>query len=194
MEFLKLQTYAVVDLLSLLTIAGQVTIVLMLIIVARNYFRSSRSHVSSWIEKQALVLMFIVALTAMLGSLYFSEIAGWLPCKDCWLQRIFLYPQVPMLAYAIWKRDNAVAPYILILCLIGMGFSLDHYIDQVSAALQPVPDAEGVNMLLKPCDASGVSCKATEIKFRFGYITIPMMALTASLLNAIGSLILMRRK
>lgn len=194
MKFLTLQTPTVVNLLSVLTIAGQIIAVLLLIILLKNYFRASKSNLSSWIERHALVLMFIVALTAMAGSLYFSEIAGWTPCKDCWFQRIFLYPQVVLLGIALWKRDRNIAIYILILSLIGIGLSIDHYADQVAATLQPVPDTDVVNALLKPCDASGVSCAKTEIRFSYSYITIPMMAMTASLLNAIGSLFLLRKK
>jgi hypothetical protein len=44
-----------------------------------------------------------------------------------------------------------------------------------------------------PCDASGESCVKTPFT-EFGYITIPMMALTAFLLNTLGSLQMTRRK
>jgi disulfide bond formation protein DsbB len=137
--------------------------------------------------------MFFVALAATCGSLFFSEIATWVPCKDCWFQRIFMYPQVVLLAIALWKKDKGIAQYILVLSLIGMLIAADHYSDQVEAAWHPVPDANGVNTLLKPCDASGVSCAATQIKFAYGYITIPMMALTAFGLNVFGSFFLLRK-
>ncbi|MFQ5409937.1 MAG: disulfide bond formation protein B, partial [Anaerolineales bacterium] len=38
------------------------------------------------------ILTLGVALSAMLGSLYFSEVAGFVPCKLCWYQRILMYP------------------------------------------------------------------------------------------------------
>ena len=48
---------------------------------------------------------FAVASTAMLGSLYLSEIADFIPCTLCWYQRIAMYPLVPLLGIAAWRRD-----------------------------------------------------------------------------------------
>jgi disulfide bond formation protein DsbB len=186
---LQSYTFAVVDVLSALTILGQV---IATVLVASLLFK--RERLIGWTGRNALWLMLVVSLTATLGSLFFSDIAQWTPCKDCWWQRIFMYPQVALLIIALWKKDRNIAPYILALCLFGMLIAADHYSDQVQAAFFPVPDAEGVNILLKPCDASGVSCAKTQIHFTFGYITIPMMAFTAFLLNAIGSVCIMRFK
>jgi disulfide bond formation protein DsbB len=186
---MQLHTFDVVYALSVLTIVGQVCALALIVTLA---LRNSAFHI--WISRHALVLMLIVALIATCGSLFFSEIAQWTPCKDCWLQRIFMYPEVVLLAIALWKKDRNIAPYILVLSLIGMIIAIDHYADQFYAALYPQPDEAGVNILLKPCDASGVSCAATQINFYFGYITIPMMAMTAFLLNAIGSVYLLRSK
>ncbi len=136
--------------------------------------------------------MLIVAAAATSGSLYFSDIAGWTPCKDCWYQRIFMYPQVLLLAVALWKKDRHIALYILTLSIIGMGIAIDHYAEQVEAAFAAVGAPE-IDPLI-PCDNSGVSCAKTEIHFTFGYITIPMMALTAFVLNMIGSLFMLRQQ
>jgi disulfide bond formation protein DsbB len=182
-------TFTVVNVLSALTVIGQFIAV---ILIAVLFMKKSTLH--AWISKNSLLHMLIVAVMATSGSLFFSDIALWTPCKDCWFQRIFMYPQVILLAIALWKKDRGIALYILVLCLIGGGIAIDHYADQVQAAFFPVPDAEGVNMLLKPCDASGISCAKTEIRFTYGYITIPMMALTTFVLNAIGSIFILRSK
>ncbi len=187
MDFLQAHTFDVVTLFSILTVIGQAIILLLLVPLFRP-----KSGFHSWLSRNALVLMFIVAAAAIVGSLFFSEIAGWVPCKDCWLQRICMYPQFVILLIALWKKDRGIALYILALSIIGAGIAVDHYADQVSAAFFPVPDEAGVNILLKPCDASGVSCAETQIHFTFGYITIPMMALTAFILNALGSVFLLR--
>ncbi|MCB9808594.1 disulfide bond formation protein B [Candidatus Peribacteria bacterium] len=136
----------------------------------------------SLVSKHALILMFVVALVATSGSLFFSEIALFAPCKDCWFQRIFMYPQVILLAVALWRKDRTIAWYILALCIVGGALSLDHYSDQWEAILNPIEHDP-----LAPCDLSGVSCSATYI-FELGYITIPLMAATAFLLNALGSI------
>lgn len=190
MHFLQSHTFDVVQGLALLTIAGQAIAALALIV----FCFAKRGKLAGWISKHGLTLMLIVALTATCGSLFLSEIAGWTPCKDCWLQRIFMYPQVILLIIALWKKDKNVAWYVAALSIIGAVIAALHYNEQFQAALHPVPDAEGVNVLLKPCDASGVSCAATQIKFAYGYITIPMMALTAFVLNLLGSVFVLRKQ
>jgi disulfide bond formation protein DsbB len=183
MIFLQLYTFQVVKFLSVLTLAGGALAVTLLAILIFQ----SKTKAARWIEKNALILMFIVALIASCGSLFLSEIGGWVPCKLCWFQRMFMYPQVILLSIALWQRDRKIAPYILALCLVGMVFSSIHYIEQVNAALYPITGN------LTSCDTSGVSCVATQINFTFGYITIPMMALTAFILNAISSFFVVRR-
>ena len=44
------------------------------------------------LQQYGAYLAFVTALTAMLGSLYYSEMAGFVPCTLCWYQRIFMYP------------------------------------------------------------------------------------------------------
>lgn len=138
-------------------------------------------------QDKGLKLMFITSLLAMLGSLYFSDIAGWNPCKDCWLQRIVMYPQALLLLIALVKKDRGIAPYILVLSLIGIILSTHHYWEQVEAAMKPLDP-------LVPCDTTGESCAATKIHFTFGFITIPMMALSVFVLNALTSTILLKKK
>lgn len=66
-----------------------------------------------------------------------------------------MYPQAVMLPIAIWKRDYAIARYILALCLIGMCFVAYHYyIQMYDIIASPVNPAT-------PCDASGENCVKT---------------------------------
>ncbi|WP_116480683.1 disulfide bond formation protein B, partial [Bacillus wiedmannii] len=41
---------------------------------------------------------FLVSLVATIGSLYFSEVKGYVPCSLCWYQIIFMYP-IPLLIF-----------------------------------------------------------------------------------------------
>lgn len=194
MTLLQAHTFNVVTGLSALTVFGQVVIAALLATLLTEQITQKRGKFGMWVSVHGLTLMLIVALTATLGSLFFSDIALWSPCKDCWFQRIFMYPQVVLLAIALWKKDRHVSRYILALSIIGLVIAALHYNTQVQAALHPVLDTEGVNVLLKPCDASGVSCAKTEIKFTFGYITLPMMALTAFAMNSLGAVFVLRKK
>jgi len=132
-----------------------------------------------FLAKHAVLLMLIVAFAASMGSLFFSEVAGWAPCKLCWFQRIFMYPQVILLGVALRRNDFSVFPSVLLLCLIGMSISVVHYSEQVLAMFDPVAFDP-----LAPCDSSGISC-ATDYIQAYGYITIPMLALTAFISNAL---------
>ncbi len=178
-------TWNIVPFLSVLTVISHIIVVTLLMIVLYETWTKKRTPPSRWISERGLVLMLIVALTATLSSLYFSEISGWTPCKYCWIQRIFMYPQVILLSIALWKRDRTVARYILALCLIGAAYAAYHYSIQMHDIIaSPVNPAT-------PCDASGESCVKTPFA-HFGYITIPMMALTAFTLNALGSVFVIR--
>jgi disulfide bond formation protein DsbB len=176
-------TFLVKNILGALTIFGQVLSVALLALLLTRAF----ARLVTWISTHGLTLMLIVALTAMLGSLFFSDIAGWAPCKLCWYQRILMYPQVFLLALALWKRDRTIAPYILLLSAIGILISVEHYREQVLHALFPPVMDPNI-----PCDSSGVSCVANP-NFTFGYITLPLMAFTAFTLNAIAAWIVMKK-
>ena len=112
----------------------------------------------------ALWLALLVATTATAGSLYYSEVANFTPCKLCWFQRICMYPLVSMLAVAARRGDRQVWRYGLPLCVAGAAISIYHY------QLQRFPDQQsGVCTLEAPCTAKEVE--------QFGFITIPLMAL-----------------
>ena len=179
---LTLGEYAssVVKVLSALTIFGQILALVLLILL----FFPPRGRFAEWGRRHGMIFLFVVALIATLGSLYFSEAAGWTPCKLCWFQRIFMYPQALLLGLAVLRRDRGVIPGTLLLSAVGIVFSAVHYGEQVRAALQPA-DA------LVPCEPGGTSCAATPF-FTFGYVTIPLMAGTAFLLLLLGAALLRR--
>ncbi|WP_203333870.1 disulfide oxidoreductase [Planococcus beigongshangi] len=119
-----------------------------------------------------------VSLIAMLGSLYFSEIKGFIPCELCWYQRISMYPLVLILGMATFKNDLMVPRYVLPLSLLGGSISILHYLEQ------KVPGFGGI----KPC-VNGVPCSSEYINW-LGFITIPFLAFTAFLLISIAMLII----
>lgn len=121
----------------------------------------------SFFEKYGLYLAWLVALTATLGSLYFSEIREFVPCELCWIQRIFMYPLAIILGISVFTEDWAARKYVLPLTIIGGIVSLYHYL------VQKVPGFAEI----QPC-AQGVPCSGQYINW-FGFITIPFLALTA---------------
>ncbi|BCG59414.1 disulfide oxidoreductase [Paenibacillus sp. URB8-2] len=128
---------------------------------------------SGFLSRYGLYLAWFVSLVATAGSLYLSEVLKYEPCKLCWFQRIFMYPQVLLLGIATYRNDKRIVPYVLPLSVIGGSISLYHYAEQKIPALGKV----------LPCTI-GVPCTKDYLNF-FGFITIPLLALTAFILIAL---------
>lgn len=120
---------------------------------------------------------FIVSLVATAGSLFLSEVMGFIPCDLCWYQRIFMYPQVLLLGRAAMKDDWNIAGCALPLSIIGGLISAWHY------AEQKIPGLAN----FAPCK-SGIPCNMDYLDW-FGVITIPLMALVAFILITVFLLV-----
>ena len=116
------------------------------------------------IGKHALILGFLVSLSAVLGSLFYSNVVGFEPCLLCWYQRIAIYPMLILFGVALLKKDRGVFSYILPLNLVALILSAYHSYVQW-----------GGNPLI-PCDATA-SCTKLYV-YEFGYVTIPTMTLS----------------
>lgn len=139
--------------------------------------KSKKSNkILEFFRKNAVLLAFIAALLATGGSLFFSEIMHYEPCKLCWWQRIFMYPQVIILGMTLIKKKMEPKCYIRPLSVIGGLIAIYQYIEQVNLAINPAANAT--------CGINAVSCASTPF-FYYGYITIPIMALTVFIFNII---------
>ncbi|MBO8156204.1 MAG: disulfide bond formation protein B [Bacillaceae bacterium] len=121
------------------------------------------------IDKRTENLLFIAwgqALMATLGSLFFSEIMLFVPCKLCWIQRILMYPLVIIYGAAIVKKNAQIALPGLMLAIMGIPVAAYHYITQKM-------DVAGTDSFcgLVPC--------TTEYINYFGFITIPFLSFVA---------------
>lgn len=165
--------------LSLLTLLAHIGIAIFFVLYFffRKIFNKTLAKHKNYFIKYAMV----VALVATFGSLFFSDVAGYEPCKLCWYQRIFMYPQVFLFGLALYKKERVVVDYALTLSILGAGIALYHYLMQVNL----VPS--GV------CSVIGYSASCSQrFEMEYGYITIPMMSLTAFFI--ISSLMVLSRK
>lgn len=118
-----------------------------------------------FIKNNALYGAFAIALMAMVGSLYFSEVLKFLPCLLCWYLRIATYPLVVTIGYAIYKKNRDLVMPSIILTGAGLLVSIYHNL----LYYKFLPEAAA------PCTA-GVSCTSRYIH-SLGFIDIPFLGL-----------------
>ena len=166
-------THDTIVALAVLGVVGQVIAGLMILVGgaaalgARGPLRMLREAIWGY----ELWAAFVVAAIATGGSLFFSEIAHFVPCELCWFQRICLYPLSITTLLAAIAGDHRVARYLLPLPVVGAGVSVYHLLVE-----------NGVVEQAKACLASAPGGCATKWINEFGYMTIPTLALTAFVL------------
>ncbi len=113
---------------------------------------------------------------AIAGSLTYSEYFDFIPCKLCWIQRIFLYPIAIVSLIALLTKDKIAPKYYLGLSIPAFLVSIYHTYSQLSGA-----ELE--------CGVVGqnASCGDVWVKM-YGYITIPAMAATCGIMIILANL------
>jgi disulfide bond formation protein DsbB len=125
---------------------------------------AGRSEVMLTVDDAAIWLAFIVSAVATAGSLYFSEVADYVPCRLCWFQRIAMYPLAVILLIAAIRRDREIRWYAIPLAAVGACVSIYHYL------VEWHPRLEG-----DVCDPTN---PCSLVWFReFGFVTLSFMAL-----------------
>ena len=167
-----MDTEAVTLFLALLALVCQVGVAIAVVLWLGGRFSAT---VRSWgrvavdaVGPQALALGAAIAFVAMLGSLYLSEVADFPPCRLCWYQRYAMYPLGPLLAVAAWRPHVGLRIPAAVLATVGAGIAVYHVLLERYPSL-----GSGVCEVDNPCTLVWVE--------RFGYLTIPGMALSGFL-------------
>ncbi len=159
--------------LVLTLVADAVVVVAVLCAVAALVSRDARATVTSWaraIAPQSVVFAWIVATVTTLGSLYYSEHAGFVPCELCWYQRIVMYPLVIVLGVAALRRDRMVWITTLVFVTVGAPLSLYHWLVERVPAFEESSSCSA----LTPCSAPWFE--------KLGFVTLAWMAMSSFLL------------
>jgi hypothetical protein len=147
---------------ALLTLLAMVATLMLLVARMMRNNAAARSLVAA-VSAVRNPLAAAVATTAMLGSLYFSEVANYVPCNLCWYQRIAMYPLAILLVVATVRRED-IRHYVLPLASIGMVVSSYHWL------YERVPSLDaGICSVAVPCNLVWFE--------EFGFITLAFMAL-----------------
>ena len=154
--------------LTIIAMAGAVAVAVTVLVTRGDDSEDPRSlGLRADLDRVALPLAWLVATATTLGSLYFSEVAHFTPCKLCWYQRIAMYPLVLLLGIAAWRRDRSVRMYVTAQCAVGAVIAAYH------SWIQAFPPAAGTAFCTveAPCTERYV--------WELGFISLPLMALTA---------------
>ena len=100
-----------------------------------------------------------VAVFSMIGSLIYSEVVGFIPCKFCWYQRYIMYPLAIILLIGLFNSKFMKLGYFSV---IGFLIGLYHIY------LQNGGGSGGSCAVDVPCNLKYVNI--------FGFISIPVMA------------------
>ncbi len=128
-----------------------------------------------------LFICWLFASVSVAGSVFFSEVLKFPPCKLCWYQRICLFPLVPILLAALFPFNKSVVKFSLPLAIIGWLIAVYHnllYIGIIPKSLQPC--------------GKDLSCTDVQLNV-FGFITIPLLSLLAFSL-IVGLLVWLQRR
>ncbi len=166
-------TQHTITLLAALGVAGQVLAGLGLLFGALAVLgiRRPLEAVRSAIWGYELWAAFIVSSIATGGSLFFSEIAGFIPCELCWYQRVCMYPLSILTLFAAIRGDFKLARYLVLFPVFGGGVAVYHILIENAVVGQS-----------NACLVSAPGGCAVEWIDKFGFMTIPVLALTGFVL------------
>lgn len=168
--------------LAVLVIVAQVIIMAYLLLLLTGGRVEWAKKIREQIERYGLTAAFIVSIVSVSGSLFYSEYAQYNPCLLCWFQRIAIFPQVFLLLVATIRRDAKALFYVLPISLVGLLIGVYHFSVQMLATYTAHDAAS-----LVPCETVGMTPSCVEYYvIKFGYITIPMMSITALLAMSLG--------
>lgn len=158
---------AVLLFVASLALIGQAALAVGLVaFVGRSRTVRLRQMIVETFGASSVTMALLVSVVATAGSLYMSEVAHFVPCKLCWYQRIAMYPLPVILGSAALLRRRDVHVYVIPVATLGSVISIYHVL------VERFPRLES-----SVCDVSN-PCTVIWTR-RFGYETIPTMALTA---------------
>ncbi len=163
---------AYVEIINKFLATGTIFLQLVVVVFLFNllFTRSKSNSVLIFFKKYSSYLGFIVAVSSMALSLFYSEVVGYAACELCIIQRFFIYPQVLIFGLILWwKEKKQVINLSAWLAFLGMFVSIYHiYIENGGAS----------NLSCSNYVEGSITCAARYV-FEFNYITVPVMALTA---------------
>lgn len=144
----------------ILSVLGLVTIAVSGVLVF-DLFKSK--SLAPQIQTFGLWVAFATVSAATILAFVYSDYFGIVPCGYCWLQRVFLFPQIILLGMAIYYNDRSAARYGIGLSIAGFAIAFYQHLIQMGVATSGA------------CPTSGGDC-GQRFLFEFGFMTFPLLA------------------
>ena len=118
------------------------------------------------VKKWGMRSAFLITIGGLAVTLVYSEVFGFVPCGLCWLQRVFLYPQIFIIGTSMYLKDKVFAPvYGIVLSSLGLIIALyQHYLQM-----------GGIDIAGCPTTGEHTDC-AERILFEYGFMTFPLLS------------------
>lgn len=159
--------------LKLISLAALILIIALIVHIILDVLKIK--HVGKkLISTYRLELLFLTSLAGMIGSLLLSIYFKLQACELCWYQRVFLFAIPVITAIALIKKHIHAHVYVFWLSIIGLFFALYHSLLQSSFFAS---DAVFCN------PNASINCSVPAFTY-FGFVTIPVIALSLFLLLA----------
>ena len=160
-----------------------VHLALVVFIVGTLASRGWKEWLHERVGSHGVLVSLIIVGASLVGSLFYSEVAGFTACLICWIVRGLIYPQLITLG-AYWYKPRR---WLLGLSLaMSIGATL-------ASAYQVYLQYGGASLINCQIVQSFGSCE-TEYFRIFGYVTIAIMSLTASLALVVSQAVALHRK
>ena len=153
-----------------LTVLADVVVVVALLLVIGRFVPPVRRLGDALVDTvgpSARRIAALVAVVATLGSLYYSEVAHYTPCRLCWYQRICMYPLAVVLVVGLVRRDRGGRAYAWPFVIVGIPLSTYHWL------------VERVHFFEATSSCSSEAPCSVPWFQTLGFVTLAFMALSA---------------
>lgn len=164
---------------------GTLVINLALIIFIIGTFVSPvwREWLHEKVGSHGALVSFGILAASLVGSLFYSEVAGFAACIVCWVIRILLYPQIVLVGAYLYKPRR----WLMVTSLV---MSIGAFVSAIYLVYLQYGGSAIINCGLF---ASLGSCE-TEYFRIFGYVTIATMTLVSTAALVVCQAVSLHRK
>jgi disulfide bond formation protein DsbB len=163
------------------TIALHVALVIFILVTLLS--ARWREWLHERVGRHGVLVSLIIVAASLVGSLFYSEVAGFAACIICWLIRVLVYPQLILLGVYYYKPRR----WLLIVALV-MSVTAT-----LAGAYQIALQSGGAAYINCGIVESLGSCETEYFKI-FGYVTIAVMSMLSTAALSVCQAVSLHRK